>query len=253
MILFIAGVGALFGDTTNAESILQKSFDQADAMQSKVTKEVDIIDGQEFHFTKYLKTGPDGFEYSRLETDLYNKGSVIHEISLHREDGDWMLYPWGAVHLGYVDDLFANLEKAPMAGANKYQISEVSAGTPPRPCYKITVTLGDGSYRNLLAIVQRFFSDKAALFPAAQRADIPKAEAWTPSRYEYVVDKATKQIWGERIYSEQGSVLRDHNYVYIEYNAKVSDDLLNIPATLNQFAAHSPMDFAAIVVGHSHQ
>ena len=242
-LLALFGVARLYANPINPKDILELSLSKVDKSHSQVTQEEEIIDGQDFRFTKYTERAPDGILLERTETELHDKGTVVHELNIHNSAGDWMIFSWGAVQLNFPSDIVSKFERATITDQNTYEMSELAFGSPPRPCFKITETVNDIVYNDTLNTIQKLLQIRLSQISDVDRIGVPKAEQRVPYRYDYYIDKNSGIIWGENIFSRSGVLLRSHIYTSVVFDKDLPVNLFTIPSKLKKTVVNGPLEY----------
>jgi hypothetical protein len=241
--LVLSSISPLCANPTDPKAILEASLEKVDNSHSQFTQEEEIINGQDFRFTRYAERSPDGILLERIETELHDKGAVVHELDVHNTTGDWMIFPWGAVQLNFPSDILRKFETPTITNQDAYKMSEMQFGSPPKLCYKITVTADDAEYNRTLDAIQKLLQLRSSQLSDVDQIGIPKAEERVPYQYDYYIDKDSGIIWGENIFSRSGVLLRSHLFTSVEFDKELSQNLFTIPTNLKKTVVNSPLEY----------
>lgn len=220
--------------------------------------------------TEYQKVNAEGivlnrYEMLELDGNMKPKKGATAIINIHNQEGDWsfrrnvaLLHKFKAKLKNKIHQISQDYDKIPLDKSNSFSISEVEYHG--RPSFKVKMVLSDELYQKRLQIEERVHTirenDLSAVEKAAKntlrggRKKIKLADANdnVGYLYEFILEKNSNIIWSQAIYLKSGDLLDKYDFIQIEFNIPLSDDIFEIPKGVKKVVIESPLDLFNYII-----
>jgi hypothetical protein len=228
-----------------AYSLLKESMDKRKKAISSHIVYTEIKNKIKFDVEQFRLVAADGFifENGKLVTSASGniKKSIVSSFTKNR-DGYWTLENKTAYLLKFASDSDANI------------YSQTNIFLDDLPYVKVQMKLNRSVYeqkiKNMEAIIEKNIIRNAAvrkeLGKLGAKPSTPNAEDAVPFVYEYVINKDTKDILSESLYTESGDKIGDKKISKAELNFPLAEDIFEVDASYKKVIVNSLQDYLTL-------